>query len=54
MFVLKTEDGKILPNTPYKLTLGDGRAIQGVTDRDGRAMRAGSGSTSKAIKIELA
>ena len=52
MFVLKDKKGNPVPNFPYKVTLADGRVMQGITDAQGATQRVGSGVSASGIEIE--
>ncbi len=48
-FLVKNENtGAILANTPYKITLEDGREVQGVTDHAGHTQKVSADSPQKA------
>ena len=52
MLVLRDKKGRPVANFPYKLTLGDGRVVSGITDSQGRTQRAGSGNAPTAVRME--
>ncbi len=52
MFVLRDKKGNPVPNFPYKVTLADGRVLQGITDAHGATQRVGSGAQATGIQIE--
>lgn len=38
-FLVKGEQGRVYPNTPYRITLADGSFVQGMTDANGRTRK---------------
>jgi type VI secretion system secreted protein VgrG len=52
MFVLQDKKGNPVANFPYKVTLANGRVVQGITDAQGATQRVGSGVNTSGIQIE--
>lgn len=51
-FVLRDKKGLPVANFPYRLAMGNGRVVSGVTDSQGRTPRVGSGNEPSAIGME--
>ena len=49
-FILKTDEGELLANTPYTIKMTDGSLKQGVSDSEGKTERI---QTEKAETLEL-
>lgn len=50
-FIIRNEIGRPLPDTPYRLELGDGQVIEGITDEQGKTSLTLSGDQATAVKV---
>ncbi|MFY7939919.1 MAG: DUF2345 domain-containing protein, partial [Burkholderiaceae bacterium] len=52
MLVLHDKKGRPVANFPYRITLGNGRVISGITDSQGRTQRVGSADAPVPLHID--